>query len=282
MTGFCHSIRQSLFALAAVGLSTADGKSALEHRFVQTVENPVAVVVLCPGMNQDGGPLLEEGAWLDFALGNNCGLMATAYASAVEDLYGGSRRGYYWPEQGSGEALLGAIREYYGADLPILLFGFSGGAQFGSRFVDWAEERILGFSVYASQSWDLPELSTAVPGIVACGERDGDRWQATFGYFQEGRRRDQPWIWVDLPETGHHRHAGLEAFTRSFFARLVAPVSKNPEPRVWIDSDTGEPVLNRENEPLRELVSVFLARSLIAEWADLTGTAVPKAFSEHE
>ncbi len=170
----------------------AAGETVLEHRFTETVENPVAVVVLCPGMNEDGAPLLEENAWREFAVEHGLGLMATAYRSPVEGLYGDDRRGYYWPEQGSGTALLEAVVGHYGSDLPILLFGFSGGAQFGSRFVGWAGERVLGFSVYAAQFRDQPTDLAGVPGIVACGELDGERWQPTFVYFQEGRRLGHP------------------------------------------------------------------------------------------
>ena len=107
--------------------------------------------MLAPGMNTDGALFLKEAPWMDFAKRNNLGVIALNYSE--EDLYQ-NRKGYYRPEQGSGQALLDEIKRVYGKDLPIVLYGFSGGAQFVSRFVDCALAFVIG-----RHSRDKPSLS---------------------------------------------------------------------------------------------------------------------------
>ena len=114
-----------------------------------------AVLVLAPGMNTDGAFFLKETPWMDFAKRNNLGVIALNYSSSEEDLYQ-NRKGYYRPEQGSRQALLNEIKRVYGKDLPIVLYGFSGGAQFVSRFVDWCPDRIIAWCAYSAQFWDYP------------------------------------------------------------------------------------------------------------------------------
>ena len=109
--------------------------------------------MLAPGMNTDGALFLKEAPWMDFAKRNNLGVIALNYSSSEEDLYQ-NRKGYYRPEQGSRQALLNEIKRVYGKDLPIVLYGFSGGAQFVSRFVDCALAFVIG-----RHSRDKPSLS---------------------------------------------------------------------------------------------------------------------------
>lgn len=103
-----------------------------------------AVLVLAPGMNTDGSFFLKESPWVDFAKQNNLGLIALNYSSLEEDLLE-NRKGYFYPEQGSGQALLDEIKSVYGTDLPIVIYGFSGGAQFVSRFIDWHPGGIIAW-----------------------------------------------------------------------------------------------------------------------------------------
>ena len=116
---------------------------------------------------------------MDFARRNNLGVIALNYSSSAEDLLE-NRKGYFYPEQGSGQALLDEIKRLYGKDLPIIIYGFSGGAQFVSRFVDWCPDRIIAWCAYSAQFWDYPKSGSKVTqarGIVACGDQDGMRWQ---------------------------------------------------------------------------------------------------------
>jgi len=200
-------------------LSAAD---RFDHHSLPPTGNEEAVLVLCPGMNGDGGFFLEETPWREFADQHDLGLVAIHYTSPAGPMYSEARQGYYWPEQGSGEALLAEIREVYGEDLPILLYGFSGGAHFASRFVEWVPERVVAWSAYSAQFWDSPTGGEILPlGIVACGERDGVRWFPSFAYFYEGRRLGKPWAWVSLADTGHTRNGPFEGFVRDFFTAVL-------------------------------------------------------------
>ena len=80
-------------------------KESFQFSFSPSNNNIKAVLVLAPGMNTDGAFFLKETPWMDFAKRNNLGVIALNYSSSEEDLYQ-NRKGYYRPEQGSGQALL--------------------------------------------------------------------------------------------------------------------------------------------------------------------------------
>ena len=222
-----------------------------------------AVLVLCPGMNQDGAFFLQESPWVDFATKNQLGLIALAYKSKPDPMYGEARQGYYWPEQGSGDALLTAIRKTYGSDLPILIYGFSGGAHFTSRFAEWVPDRVIAWAAYSAQFWDPPHVNKInPPGIVACGEHDGVRWHPSFSYFYEGRKQNKPWIWVSLPDTGHYRHGNFEQFVRDFF-NGVQVSSGNI---AFADVESGELFESSEDAVQTELMAIFPNDQLIQAW----------------
>jgi pimeloyl-ACP methyl ester carboxylesterase len=225
-----------------------------------------AVLVLCPGMNGDGAFFLDESPWMDFAEVHGLGVIALAFKSKSEQMYGEARQGYYWPEQGSGDALLMAIRKTYGEDLPILIYGFSGGAHFTSRFVEWAPERVVAWAAYSAQFWDSPRESEAnPPGIVACGEYDGGRWHPSFSYFYEGRKLGKPWLWVSLPETGHVRHGAFEQFVRGFFAGA----RNGAGPAAFADVESGELFESSDASIQSELLAIFPNDTLRKAWRDV-------------
>lgn len=235
-------------------------------KFTDTVN---AVLVLAPGMNTNGEFFLRESPWTDFARRNKLGVIALNYSSDEKDLYQ-NRRGYYWPEQGSGQALLDEIKRVYGRDLPIVLYGFSGGAQFVSRFVDWCPDRIIAWCAYSAQFWDYPEDGrnvTKARGIVACGDQDGLRWQPSFGFYYQGRKNKRPWIWVNISNTGHNRSAKFERFVRQFFEEELAVWRGEKEPSEDIYSD----ISNSDNELLLlseqpELQCPFRTKELLESW----------------
>ena len=215
-----------------------------------------AVLVLVPGMNTDGAFFLKEAPWMEFAKRNNLGVIALNYSSSEEDLYQ-NRKGYYWPEQGSGQALLDEIKRVYGKDLPIVLYGFSGGAQFVSRFVDWCPDRIIAWCAYSAQFWDYPPKGsklTKARGIVACGDQDG-------------RKDKRPWIWVNISNTAHNRSAKFEKFVRQFFDEELAIWRGDKKPGEDVYSD----ISNSDNELLllseqQELQCPFRSKELLESW----------------
>jgi poly(3-hydroxybutyrate) depolymerase len=232
----------------------------------EVLGNESAVLVLCPGMNQDGAFFLQESPWMDFAKANNLGVIAIAYESNPDSMYGEARQGYYWPEQGSGKALLDSIQDTYGKDLPILIYGFSGGAHFASRFAEWAPERVIAWAAYSAQFWDSPHASESnPPGIVACGEHDGVRWHPSFSYFYEGRQQNKPWVWVSLPDTGHRRHGAFEQFVRNFFDGVQNATGAT----AYADVESGELFQNSEDSIQTELLAIFPNDQLIQAWRDV-------------
>jgi len=186
----------------------------------QTDFKPKAVLILCPGVNGNGGNWVRERAWQDYAKKEQFGLAGLSFASPMRLLPLG--RGYYYAGQGSGQALLACLRQAYGEPLPpLLLFGFSGGAHFTARFAEWMPERIAAWCAYSAAWWDdpLPD-NNSPPGIVACGKQD-ERLQATLDYFYKGRELGNKWLWVELPRTGHERDVRLEEFVRLYFLSVV-------------------------------------------------------------
>ncbi len=255
-----------LLSLLTLFVSSVSGKDSYAWHAATVRGDEQAVLVLCPGMNQDGAFFLEESPWMDFARAHRLGVIALAFRSDPLDMYNEKRKGYYWPEQGSGQALLDAVGQTYGSDLPILVYGFSGGAQFASRFVEWAPQEVRAWAAYSAQFWDSPRRSAVnPPGIVACGELDGSRWFASYAHFYQGRALGKPWAWVSLPETGHVRHGAFEAFVRDFFS-AAAGGDRSAIPAAYADIGTGErvPVLADSLQP--ELLAVLPARSLFPQW----------------
>lgn len=263
---FTH-IQRLLFICFCVLLSQASAKDVYAWDAAPVNGDEVGVLVLCPGMNSNGQHFLSEAPWVAFAQDHRLGMIAISFSSDPDLMYSSERKGYYWPEQGSGEALLDAIRETYGSDLPILIYGFSGGAQFASRFVEWAPERILTWAAYSAQFWDDPvqTASATPPGVIACGELDSARWFPSFSYFYMGREQGRPWTWVSLAETGHHRKGSFERFIRSYFASIIK--SSNPEGATFADIDTEEITTISEVQP--ELLTWLPSKELLEDWKSI-------------
>ena len=100
--------------------------------YLLPIDHPKAVLVLSPGVNGSGESLIRSPTWQQFAQQNHLGLVGLSFASQEKMILDGT--GYYYASKGSGEKLLEGIRKIYGKDLPLLLYGFSGGAHFTSRF----------------------------------------------------------------------------------------------------------------------------------------------------
>jgi pimeloyl-ACP methyl ester carboxylesterase len=219
-----------------ISLPIDGGTNRADVYFVHDLVPAKAVLLLCPGFDENGETLIEQKSWQDFAKENGLGLMGLSFASDGEDLVAGS--GYYYAEQGSGELLLKAVRQAYGKDLPLLIYGFSGGAQFASRFAEWKPERVLAWCAYSAGWWDAPKKSDdCPPGIVACGYKDGERYGASLVYFKQGRAAGKPWLWVSLANTGHQWSPELDAFVRAYFQAIL----QSPKPTgVWVDIERKE------------------------------------------
>lgn len=129
------------------------------------------VIVLAPGANEDWNPALCDFEWKRFAALHNMFLVGVSFASSVRDLKAG--RGYYRPEDGSGNVLLDGLRSFGCEGVPLFLYGFSGGAHFVANFVRWRPDVVWGWCAYSAAWWDVPLMQrVSPPGIIACGADD--------------------------------------------------------------------------------------------------------------
>ncbi len=199
---------------------------------MKTEWQPRAVLVLCPGANGNGEEMIRKREWQEFAREQHLALAGLSFASDTS-LLQDCGRGYYCAAKGSGQALLDALRKIYGRDLPILLYGFSGGAHFTSGFVEWKPDRVISWCAYSAGWWDTPQKAPVCPpGIVVCGDAD-PRYGASMIYFKQGRAAGKPWLWISVPKIGHAIHPPTEAFVRSYFAAVL----KRNTQGAWVDVD---------------------------------------------
>jgi hypothetical protein len=227
---------------------------------VPTISHPCAILVLCPGVNHDGKPLLTP-AWSAYAVKNQLGLAALSFASNLEDL--ANEKGYYQPSRGSGQALLEGLHTIYGQDLPILLYGMSGGAHFIAGFLEWKPERVISWCAYTAAWWSKPsKAATNPPGIVACGDED-TRYGASLGYFLQGRAIGKPWTWVSLPRIGHQSSPALDDFVRVYFSAILHPEKHRPE---WRDVDLKSLINDKEVKSHPTLASWLPDRVTAEKW----------------
>jgi len=263
-----------LFLSGMAGLSAADRVETLrlepapnmtraELQFVKTVPTPKAVLVLCPGCNGSGEDLAGSRQWIEFAKQNNLGLVGLSFASPISSIH--EEIGYYHVSKGSGKKLLEGIRKIYGRDLPLLLYGISGGAHFTSRFEQWKPDHVLTWCAYSAGWWDKPRSNpVAPPGIVACGDEDG-RYGASMIYFKQGRAAGNRWLWVSLPKTGHSGSPELDDFVRSYFTAILSAEAAKP---AWIDVDREELIPPGEN--VHPALSGWLpAENLFDQWSKI-------------
>ena len=173
-------------------LEPADAMMRADLFYPKPTSQPKAVLVLCPGVNGSGEELIHSPVWQQFPNRNHLGLVGLSFASPEKTIHDGT--GYYYASKGSGDKLLDGIRKIYGRDLPLLLYGFSGGAHFTSRFEEWSPSRVIAWCADSAGWWDEPKLSAITPpGIVACGEND-PRYGASLSYFKQGRAAGKPWL----------------------------------------------------------------------------------------
>jgi pimeloyl-ACP methyl ester carboxylesterase len=230
---------------------------------VKVTENPGAVLVLSPGFNGNGKDWLKKPEWQSFARENNLSLVGLSFASNGDLLRKG--RGYYYPEQGSGQLLLDGIRQAFGSDLPLLLYGFSGGAHFTSGFADWKPERILGWCAYSAEWWTDPTSNVcSPPGLVVCGDED-ERYGASLTYFKKGRALGKPWLWISVAKNNHAISSAAEDFIRHYMVAALRLATLKDSGQ-WVDIDLkneAQPdILN--NQP--SLTAWLPDSKLLPEW----------------
>ena len=241
-------------------LAPCENMTRAELHYVKTVPSPKAVLVLCPGCNGSGEDLIRSPKWMEFAKQHQLGLVGLSFASPTSSLEDDS--GYYYASRGSGEKLLEGIHKIYGRDLPLLLYGFSGGAHFTSRFEQWKPERVKTWCAYSAGWWDEPKKETSSPGLVACGDED-PRYGASLIYFKQGRAAGKRWLWVSLAKTGHADNPALNDFVRNYFSQKLSTSKATPS---WVDIDRNEKVSDADQAAQPSLTGWMPSEELFEQW----------------
>ncbi len=250
--------------VSSVSLVPAANMTRAELWYEKPTAPPRAVLVLCPGVNGSGEDLIRSPVWQDFARHNNLGLVGLSFASEIEAIHDGT--GYYYASKGAGSKLLEGIKEIYGRDMPLLLYGFSGGAHFTSRFEEWKPESIIAWCAYSAMWWDTPQLREhSAPGIVACGDED-PRIGASLIYFKQGRALGKPWLWVCLPETAHTGSSRLDEFVRRYFSSVLNAQLRN---EILVDIDQKIQIADPTGRELLTMTAVLPSSDLFTNWAAL-------------
>lgn len=235
-----------------------------EIDYIVTVPSPRAVLVICPGDNGKGGEIIQSPEWQKFAVDNNLGLAGLSFASQKENLKGND--GYYQAATGSGRILTDGLRKIYGENLPLLLYGFSGGAHFVSLFEEWEPGRVLAWCAYSAGWWDPPVWrASSPPGIVACGA-DDKRLGPALIYFKQGRALGKPWLWVCLPKTNHAHSPRLDEFVRTYFKSILQNEKREPQ---WVDIDAKSPVSASQAVSVPSLSGLLPSSQLYEPWSRL-------------
>ena len=254
-----------------LSIKPAPGMTRADLFYLKTSEKPRAVLILCPGCNGEGKAYLSDSNWRDYAKRLNLGLVGLSFASEMADLKNGGN-GYYYVKNGSGKLLLEGLDRIYGSELPIVIYGISGGAHFTARFVEWKPERVVSWCAYSAAWWDKPsKLTTMPPGIVACGMED-ERIDASQGYFWDGREVGKPWLWIDLKGTGHAGSRELDSFVREYFERILGTNGKTSPYKegLWVDIYERTPASFEEAKNRPCAVAWLPDAKLFDKWISLT------------
>lgn len=230
--------------------------------YANTVPNPKAVLVLSPGCNGSGEGLVRSSVWQEFAKQHDLGLVGLSFASPKEAIHDGT--GYYYASKEAGTKLLEGIHQIYGKDLPLLLYGFSGGAHFTSAFEEWKPNRVVAWCAYSAEWWNTPQRNASNPaGIVACGEND-PRLGASLIYFKQGRAAGKPWLWICIPETGHSASSQLDSFVRNYFSAILDVGEQRP---TSVDIDQNKVATTEEVAKFPSLTGWLPSSKLFEAWS---------------
>ena len=235
---------------------------------------PAGVLLLVPGYNGSGEAMLDE-RWRRFADQNSLILLAPTFKNSnPQELH--ENRGYYYPEQGSGEEVENALAEVHrrtGVQVDhILIFGFSAGDHFAHRFALWKPDQVKSFVAYSAGWWSDPNESLHnVPALIMCGESD-ERFEATRAFFQKGLALNLPWIWRSYKNTAHQLTSPVRTMSEVFLAyyakqmkggrESVADSSSNIS---YGDIQTYRVVPGLEKESIPETVRVLLPSAQISD-----------------
>ncbi len=245
-----------------ISLPTSTEIQRADLYYWKEIRRPQAVLILCPGYNGNGEGLIRQKIWQEFAKTHRLGLVGLSFASKGDPHTGG----YYYASQGSGELLLTGIRKIYGRELPLVLYGFSGGAHFTSRFEEWKPEQVVTWCAYSAGWWNEPLSSqNCPPGIVICGDEDA-RFGASLIYFKQGRAIGKPWLWISVSKTGHSPLPTVENFIRSYFHVILE--EKNAA-GLWVDIDKKAKADSKDVKKVPSVTAWLPDKALLDNWKEI-------------
>jgi hypothetical protein len=219
-----------------VSMPTTTDITRADIYYIKPVEDPIACLVMCPGINGNGQHYLTRSDLVEMANRYKLAIVGLSFASTSDAL--SDYRGYYSASQESGKLLIDAVDQNIKPGVPMLLYGFSGGAHFVSSFQEAFPKRVTAWCAYSAAWWEEPSTNDVCPpGIVACGKFDGDRYGKTFEYFQQGRRLGKPWCWLSLGGTSHQESEGLFRFVEAYFSAVL---DSHAGDAIWCDVKTQE------------------------------------------
>jgi hypothetical protein len=223
----------NVVASEKISLSLVPGLSRADIYIEPYKGEARGILILCPGNNGNGGDLIDSAKWGDFAKNESLNLVGLSFASDNVP----PDQSYFNVSSGSGQILLDGLKRAFGSkQLPLLVYGFSRGAQFTYSFSSWKPDLVLAWCAYSATEWEIPEATSREPkGIIACGEEDETNYSFSVLQFLKGRAMSKPWTWVSVAHTGHVWSPPLDDFVRAYFASVLV----KPQPKgMWLDVDT--------------------------------------------
>ncbi len=233
-----------------------------------TTPRPVGVLLLIPCYNGSGEALLDA-RWREFADQHSLVLLApTFHNTNPEELH--HAKGYYYPEQGSGEQVEEALAEVHhrtGVQIDrMLIFGFSAGAHVAHRFALWKPSQVQAFVAYSAAWWSDPTASLRnVPALIMCGEND-ERYEATRAFMEKGLALHLPWIWRSYKNTDHQLTPAVRSMAEAFLG-YYARAKRMGVPDYAGDIQTYRFLPSNQAESIAPAVRIGLPKELANIWA---------------
>ena len=171
----------------------------------ENVKKLHGLLVLMPGWNGNGLPLVDQETWRAFARKNHFALVAGFLQSEKATIKGSNWMNHcYWmTERGSGKALIEALKKFSELvgrleieNLPMLMWGHSAGGRFNYRFACYAPERVIGVvSIKGVYYFSKATVQTRkVPAIFILGENDSyKRISNIMRLFNKHRSQGASW-----------------------------------------------------------------------------------------
>jgi poly(3-hydroxybutyrate) depolymerase len=224
------------------------------------------VLVLVPGYNGKGEQMLDA-RWKAFAEKNQLVMLAPTFRAAGNENNMG--KGYYYPEQGSGEAMEKALKEVErrtGVKTDkVLFFGFSAGAHYAHRFALWKPQRVKAFVAYSAGWWSEPTARLKdVPALIMCGETD-ERYEPTFEFFKRGQELGCTWVWRSYDQTGHVLTPAVRDMAEVFLAHYAQMPTIKPVEQMFGDIQSFKSVGREEREKIAGEFRIELPSQAVAE-----------------